>query len=116
MGSNLENWTFKKFSDCRVYIFDAQVLILIGFFVFHALKCAVGEKLICQKIKKIKNKNKYISGNWDELGIWSICINNAYFWWIAVFFNSFMVGWLVEFYGISTFVGYLMPNPFLCKY
>ena len=24
-------------------------------------------------------------------------------------------GWLVEFYGISTFVGYLMPNPFLCK-
>ena len=24
-------------------------------------------------------------------------------------------GWLVGFYGISTFVGYLMPNPFLCK-
>ena len=23
--------------------------------------------------------------------------------------------WLVEFYGISTFVGYLMPNPFLYK-
>ena len=23
--------------------------------------------------------------------------------------------WFVEFYGISTFVGYLMPNPFLCK-
>ena len=22
-----------------------------------------------------------------------------------------MVGWLVEFYGISTIVGYLMPNP-----
>ena len=22
------------------------------------------------------------------------------------------VGWLVEFYGISTFVGYLMQNPF----
>ena len=26
-----------------------------------------------------------------------------------------LVGWLV-FYGISTFVGYLMPNPFLCKW
>ena len=26
------------------------------------------------------------------------------------------VGWLVGFYGILTFVGYLMPNPFLCKY
>ena len=25
------------------------------------------------------------------------------------------VGWLVVFYGISTFVGYLTPNPFLCK-
>ena len=23
--------------------------------------------------------------------------------------------WFVWFYGISTFVGYLMPNPFLCK-
>ena len=23
--------------------------------------------------------------------------------------------WFVEFYGISTFVGYLMPNPLLCK-
>ena len=26
-----------------------------------------------------------------------------------------LVGWLVGFYGISTFVGYLMPNPFLYK-
>ena len=25
------------------------------------------------------------------------------------------LGWLFGFYGISTFVGYLMPNPFLCK-
>ena len=25
------------------------------------------------------------------------------------------VGWLFEFYGISTFVGYLMPNLFLYK-
>ena len=27
----------------------------------------------------------------------------------------FVVGWLFGFYGISTFVGYLMPNPLLCK-
>ena len=26
-----------------------------------------------------------------------------------------MVGWLVESYGISTFVGYLMPNPFFLQ-
>ena len=26
-----------------------------------------------------------------------------------------MVGWFIGFYGISTFVGYLMLNPFLCK-
>ena len=25
------------------------------------------------------------------------------------------VGWLVGFHGISTFVGYLMPDPFLYK-
>ena len=25
------------------------------------------------------------------------------------------VGWLFGFYGKSTFVGYLMPNPLLCK-
>ena len=25
------------------------------------------------------------------------------------------IGWLVAFYGISTFVGYLMPKPFLYK-
>ena len=25
------------------------------------------------------------------------------------------IGWLFGFYGISTFVGYLMPNPFLYK-
>ena len=24
------------------------------------------------------------------------------------------LGWLVGFNGISTFVGYLIPNPFLC--
>ena len=28
--------------------------------------------------------------------------------------SPYMFG-LVWFYGISTFVGYLMPNPFLCK-
>ena len=26
------------------------------------------------------------------------------------------IGWLVEFYGISTIVGYLMPNPLLYKW
>ena len=31
-------------------------------------------------------------------------------------FLSWLVGWLVGWiYGISTFVGYLMQNPFLCK-
>ena len=29
--------------------------------------------------------------------------------------DTWLVGWLVGFYGISTFVGYLMPNPFLYK-
>ena len=30
-------------------------------------------------------------------------------------FQQTPFGWLFEFYGISTFVGYLTPNPFLCK-
>ena len=32
-------------------------------------------------------------------------------------FDEFRFGlvWLFGFYGISTFVGYLTPNPFLCK-
>ena len=29
--------------------------------------------------------------------------------------RMFLVGWLIGFYGISTFVGDLTPNPFLCK-
>ena len=28
--------------------------------------------------------------------------------------TQILFGWLVGFYGISTFVGYLTPNPFLC--
>ena len=30
--------------------------------------------------------------------------------------TCWMVGWLVWFYGISTYFGYLTPSPFLCKY
>ena len=29
--------------------------------------------------------------------------------------TSWLVGWLVGFCGISTIIGYLTPNPFLCK-
>ena len=28
---------------------------------------------------------------------------------------DWLVGWLVGFYGIPPFLGYLTPNPFLCK-
>ena len=34
---------------------------------------------------------------------------------IVVSTGSMSIGGLVEFYGISTFVGYLTPNSFLCK-
>ena len=36
-------------------------------------------------------------------------------WLKTVKLVGWLVGWLVGFYGISTFVGYLTPNPFLCK-
>ena len=32
-----------------------------------------------------------------------------------LFANSYKYSWLAGFYGISTFDGYLTPNPFLCK-
>ena len=30
-------------------------------------------------------------------------------------YSEQVLGWLVGFYGISTFIDYLMPNLFLCK-
>ncbi len=35
--------------------------------------------------------------------------------WKKYYFISFGLVWFVGFYGISTFVGYLTPNPFLSK-
>ena len=49
-------------------------------------------------LKKKKNKNNFAL---KELPLFTE--------WLS------LVGWLVGFYGISTFVGYLRPNPFLCK-
>ena len=41
-------------------------------------------------------------------------------WKISLVSSSLLhllgLAWFVGFYGISTFVGYLTPNPFLCKY
>ena len=45
----------------------------------------------------------------------STLVPNKYLIEVYVFMGG-LVGWLVGFYGISTFVGYLMPNPFLYKY
>ena len=38
-------------------------------------------------------------------------------WYYGMFiiYRYELVGWLVGVYGIWTFVGYLMPNPFLNK-
>ena len=34
---------------------------------------------------------------------------------LSIYIYVYIYVWLVGFYGISTFVGYLTPNPFLCK-
>ena len=39
------------------------------------------------------------------------CVNK----WVRELRVYVLRGWLVGFYGISTFVGYLTPNPFLYK-
>ena len=33
----------------------------------------------------------------------------------VLLYDWFVLVWFVGFYGISTFVGYFTPNPFLCK-
>ena len=43
----------------------------------------------------------------------SITTNYEVSWLIAM--SRFGLVWFGGFYGISTFVGYLMPNPFLCE-
>ena len=42
---------------------------------------------------------------------WAMNLREGKFW-----MQNWLVDWLFGFYGISTFVGYLMLNPFLCKY
>ena len=44
-------------------------------------------------------------------GIYGVVVNLLNYDDIAI--DCFV--WFVWFYGISTFVGYLTPNPFLCK-
>ena len=34
-------------------------------------------------------------------------------YFFEIFYVDRLVGWFFVFYGLSTFVGYLMPNPFL---
>ena len=47
-------------------------------------------------------------------GILSAYDNEVFLWHDATGnWMSVLVGWLFGFYGISTLVGYLMPNPFL---
>ena len=46
---------------------------------------------------------------WNETSFqWNLVLNT--FFRLKQFWNG-QVGWLVMFYGISTIVGYLMPNP-----
>ena len=35
---------------------------------------------------------------------------------LHIYICTYIVGWLFRFHGISTNVGYLIPNPFLYKY
>ena len=39
----------------------------------------------------------------------------GFIFWNKLLFVCLFVCWLVGFYGISTFVGYSTPNPFLCE-
>ena len=51
--------------------------------------------------------------NWIFHGKPVIMVNKFHPFLEGMEFSKKLVGYLFEFYGISTFVGYLMPNPFL---
>ena len=53
-------------------------------------------------------KIQFILYKWDLWNELTKSDNSSYLF-------GWLVGWFVGFYGISTFIGYLMPNPFLCK-
>ena len=46
---------------------------------------------------------------------WGFKLGLLYLFPTMITIEQWVPPWLVGFYGISTFVVYLMPNPFLCK-
>ena len=60
-------------------------------------------------------KYPYFWPLWHLLGFGIYFSTFADIYPIFISDGSFGLVWFVGFYGISTFVGYLMPNPFLCK-
>ena len=75
----------------------------------------------------MKYEWQQVSSGLQSISLLSIItfLNNALIWMVSIlppifnscsqFFLKPLIGWFVGFYGISTFVGYLTPNPFLCK-
>ena len=80
--------------------------------VWHVKHCGGGS---CFNMKAWVNLVWPMSSQ-DITTFWDL--NFVTFWdlnfiqWICCWFG---LVWFVGFYGISTFVGYLTPNPFLCK-
>ena len=78
---------------------------------------------VCVCVKKIYLGSIFLfkqgwSNKAESLLFWSIFLflsRVLYIFFFDVTILEFDVGWFVGFYGISTFVGYLTPNPFLCK-
>ena len=64
--------------------------------------------------KEIVNLVNYF-GNKIELWKLSVTLQGYLSWSKWLFLAKFKFGWLFEFYGISIFVGHLIPNPFLYK-
>ena len=68
----------------------------------------------------IASLNFFMSEEPESFHSWLWVFDAGSKWWTSV--SSCVInlrlknlGWLFGFYGISTFVGYLMPNPFLYK-
>ena len=72
--------------------------------------------LIREKYKKFPHLEKINflqnCGQWYPLCVTFIHVKETIY---SMHLGLVLFGWLVRFYGISTFVGYLTPNPFLCS-
>ena len=94
-----------KLIQCERFKLEYNIIII---FLEFDVCCSAHENVSSDTIRKLVINSIFFKKEKRKL-IFIIFTYKIYHHLIAGYC------WLVGFYGISTFVGYLMPNPFLCK-